>query len=161
MEDVFQDRYEALRTEAQLFYGSAGSVFSPLFQKEVHFTAEGFNHILFTHPRSERDRASQIARFSLLPLAIKLIGFANIYQEYEENVKEFPAEYFGIPITKIQLVRYWGIIAIIDNHKFKVVVRSIGENGALHFWSVIPGWVTGKQRDAKLFKGMKGNPETD
>lgn len=161
MEDVPQDRYEALRKEAQLFYGSVGGITSPLFQKEVHFTAEGFNHILFTHPRSERNRASQVARFRLLPLAVKLIALATIYQEYEEGLKEFPGEHFGIPMTKIQVVRYWGIIAIMSEYKIKVIVRSVGEDGALHFWSVIPGWITGKLRDEKFFRGMKGNPEVD
>lgn len=34
-------------------------------------------------------------------------------------------------------------------------------NRGLHFWSVVPAWVTNKYRDIKLFSTMKGSPEYD
>jgi hypothetical protein len=55
---------------------------------------------------------------------------------------------------------YWGLIAIIDGRKIKVILRRVG-NGEIHFWSVIPAWVTNKTRDGKLFKTMKGDPNED
>lgn len=58
-------------------------------------------------------------------------------------------------------MRYWGIIAIIEGRKIKVIIRKIGEEGSLHFWSIVPAWVTNKYRDIKLFSTMKGSPEYD
>jgi len=60
---------------------------------------------------------------------------------------------------KSKVVKYWGIIAIIDGRKIKVIIRKIGDMGNLHFWSIVPSWITNKYRDTKLFTTMKGNPE--
>ena len=64
-------------------------------------------------------------------------------------------------IKKTRPVKYWGIIAIIDGRKIKVILRNVGENGNIHFWSIVPAWVTNRYRDIKLFSTMKGNPEED
>jgi len=37
----------------------------------------------------------------------------------------------------------------------------IGDNGNMHFWSIVPDWTTNKYRDAKFVSTMKGNPEED
>lgn len=100
-------------------------------------------------------------RFKLLPLAVKLIRLATTYQEFEETIKEFEVKSYKKRMWRAKPVRYWGIIAIIEGRKIKVIIRKIGDNGALHFWSVIPEWVTNKYRDIKIFSTMKGNPEED
>ena len=82
--------YEKLKTDAQSFYAHIGRKHSPAFANEgVHFSGEGFNHIVFKSPRSERERSSQMLRFKLLPLAVKLVGLTTTYQEYEETIKMF------------------------------------------------------------------------
>lgn len=159
MEDT--SNYEKLRANAQQFYSSIGRVFSPAFRQEVHFPAEAFNHLLFKGSRSEREKSSQILRFKLLPLAVKLIKISTTYQEFEETIKEFEVRSYKKRMRRAKPVRYWSIIAIIEGRKIKVIIRKIGDNGALHFWSVIPAWVTNKYRDIKIFSTMKGNPEED
>ena len=64
-------------------------------------------------------------------------------------------------IKKTKAVRYWGIIAIVDGRKIKVIIRKVGDDGRMHFWSIVPAWVTNKFRDTKLFSTMKGSPEED
>ncbi len=159
MEDV--SNYEKLREDAQKFYSGIGKVFVPALNQEVFFNAEGFNHIVYKSARSEREKTSQILRFKLLPLALKLLQKATTYQEFEETIKEFEIKSFKKKIRKTKPVRYWGIIAIIDGRKIKVIVRKIGENGLAHFWSVVPAWITNKYRDLRFFTTMKGNPEED
>ena len=159
MEDI--SNYEKLREDAQKFYTSVHPIDAPAFGEYVHFTAEGFNHILFKGSRSERERSSQILRFKLLPKAVKLIGLSTTYQEYEETLKEFEVKSHKRKIRKTKSVKYWGIIAIINGRKIKVILRKIGDNGQLHFWSIVPAWTTNKYRDMKIFSTMKGNPEED
>src|SRR3989338_4529003 len=159
MDDV--SNYDTLRENAQTFYNSAGRIFSPALNDQIHFTAEGFNHIVFKGSRSERDRSTQILRFKLLPLAIKLVKLATTYQEYEETLKEFEIKAYKKRIRKSKSVKYWGLIAIIDGRKIKVIIRKIGDNGTMHFWSVVPAWVTNKYRDTKFFTTMNGNPDED
>ncbi len=159
MEDL--SNYEKLRDDSQSFYGQVGGVYSPIFNENIHFSSEGFNHIIFKSPRTERERSSQILRFKLLPLAIKLLKDSTTFQEYEKTLKEFEVKGFKKKIKKSLPVKYWGIIAIVDGRKIKVIVRKIGDNGTLHFWSVVPAWVTNKYRDTKFFTTMKGNPDED
>ena len=159
MEDV--SNYEKLKEDAQKFYNEIGSVFSPIFNQSIQFSSEGYNHIIFKSPRTEREKASQISRFKLLPLAVKLIKSSTTFQEYEETLKEFEVKSYKKRIKKTRPVKYWGIIAIVDGRKIKVIVRKIGDNGTMHFWSIVPAWVTNKYRDTKFFTTMKGDPEED
>ena len=159
MEDI--SNYEKLRENSQKFYNEIDEVFSPAFNHKIQFNAEGFNHIIFKRARAEREKPSQIFRFKLLHLAVKLIKLSTTYQEFEETLKEIEVKSFKQKIKKTKLVQYWGIIAIIEGKKIKVILRRIGDNGAIHFWSIIPTWTTNKYRDAKFVSTMKGDPEED
>jgi len=159
MDDI--SNYNKLKQDAQKFYNGIGSTFSPAFREKIHFNSEAFNHIVFKSPRTEREKTSQILRFKLLPLAVKLIKESTTYQEFEETLKEFEVKSYKKKSKKSMPVKYWGIIAIISGRKIKVIIRKIGENGAMHFWSLIPAWTTNKYRDTKFFTTMKGNPEED
>lgn len=108
-----------------------------------------------------REESSQILRFKLLSLAKKLIGLSTTYQEFEESIKEVLIKKYKQKTRESRVVKYWGLIAIIDKQKIKVIVRKIGNNGSLHFWSVIPAWTTNKYRDARFFTTMNGCPEED
>jgi len=79
----------------------------------------------------------------------------------EETLKEFEVRSYKKRTKKSRPVKYWGIIAIVDGRKIKAIVRKIGDNGTMHFWSVVPAWVTNKYRDTRFFTTMKGNPEED
>jgi len=100
-------------------------------------------------------------RFKLLPLTKKLVSLSTTYQEYEETLKEFVIKKRKRKVKESRLVRYWGIIAIIDKRKIKVIVRKIGDNGQIHFWSVIPDWTTNKHRDIRFVTTMQGSPDED
>lgn len=155
-----QKEYEQTRYDAQTLYAAAKPIFSPALKDTVMFTAEGFNHIMFKGSRRQREFPSQIMRFKLLPRAIRLLAYANTFQEFEETSKEFEIKTRKRRVRKNKLVRYWGIIAIFEGRKIKVIVRKIGD-GKPHFWSIVPAWTTNKYRDAKLVSTMKGNPEED
>lgn len=126
----------------------------------VYFTAEAFEHIKYKRARAERDKSSQIMRLKMLPRAITVIKLSTTIQEFEEIVKIFTIKQKKKRVQASKQVRYWGLIAIIENRKIKVILRKIG-NGQLHFWSVIPAWTTNKYRDTKFISMMKGEPEED
>ena len=152
--------YEELKKEAQELYNSTGKIFSPLLNEKVSFSSEGFNHIMFKAGGKGRERSSQVLRFQLLERAIKLLKISTTYQEYEENAKSVIVEEHKKKVSKWKIVKYWGLIGIIDNRKIKVIVRKIG-NGNIHFWSVIPNWRTSIHGNQKSYSTMKGNPEED
>ena len=74
---------------------------------------------------------------------------------------EFIVKKYKKKVKERKCVKYWGVIAIIDNQKIKVIIRKIGDNGSLHFWSIIPAWTTNKYRDIKFYTTMKGCPSED
>lgn len=156
-----QTNYQKQKEEALLFYNSLNSIYSPVFKEKVIFSTNGFNHIIYKKSHSEREKSSQSLRFELLPLASKLIEITTTYQEYEEFFREFIIKKHKKRIKENKLVKYWGLIAIIDGQKIKVIIKKVGDNGLLHFWSIIPNWSTSKYRDEKIFSTMNGQPEED
>ncbi|MDD2258198.1 MAG: hypothetical protein PHN40_09460 [Dysgonamonadaceae bacterium] len=155
------EEYQIRRDNALNFYNKINSVFSPVLQTKITFPAESFNHIVFKNARSERERSSQALRFKLLPLAAKLIELSTTYQEYEESPSEVIIKRHKKKIRTNRTIKYWGIIAILDGQKIKVILRKIGDNGSAHFWSIIPAWTTNKYRDTKFYTTMKGCPAED
>jgi hypothetical protein len=153
--------YEKFKKEARKLYENVDIVFCPALNHHIVFNAEGFNHIVFKTARKERDKSAQILRFKLLPLAVKLLKITTTFQEFEENFKSIRVKDHKRKVEKISSVKYWGIIAIIDGRKIKVIIRQIGDNGRFHFWSIVPAWTTNKYRDIKFFTTMKGVPEED
>ncbi|MDB5237034.1 MAG: hypothetical protein JWL88_136 [Parcubacteria group bacterium] len=152
--------YEEARAKAQELYSGTKPLYCPALGEKVHFTAEGFNHILFGKKKSERDPSQQLARFSLLERAVRLIGLSTTYQEFEETSKEIEVKWKKKRMLRDVPILYWGLIAIVQNRKIRVVLRKVG-TGNIHFWSVIPGWITTKRRDIKFMTTMQGNPEED
>jgi len=158
MED--ESNYEKLREDARRFFHSIGKIHCPALNEVASFTAEGFNHLVFKTSRSERERSSQILRFKPLPIAKDLVGLTTTYQEYEETLKEMLVKRHKRHERRPLPVRYWGLIAILRGRKVKVILRKVG-NGQLHFWSIVPAWVTNKYRDLRFYSTMKGNPDED
>ncbi len=144
--------YKQLRAQAKNYYESIDHLYSPALGGLIHFGDDGFNHLIFRNARRERDRSEQLQRFNLLGVATKLIRLSTTHQEYEERKMSVPAQKYKKRTRKTSAVLYWGIIAIIDQQKIKVVIRKVGTNGNFHFWSVIPNWNTSTHRDAQLFK---------
>lgn len=152
--------YNKIREDAKKYYASFTGINCPAIGSNVSFSSYGFNHLIYRKGRTERDRGSQIMRFRLLVKAQKLIGMTTTFQEYENTFKEFSVKKHKEKVLVIKKVQYWGLIAIIDNYKIKVILRKIG-NGNLHFWSIIPAWVTSKTRDGEYIRVMKGDPDND
>lgn len=158
MTDV--SNYETIRQDAEAYYRKVGGITVPALNEHVHFTSEGFNHLVYKAARTERDRSVQIMKFKLLGKAVELLRIATTFQEYEESIKEFRVKKFKRLMSVSKVVKYWGLIAIMDGWKIKVIVRQIGD-GQKHFWSVVPNWITNQHRDLKYVTRMKGNPEED
>lgn len=126
----------------------------------MHFTAEGFNHIIYKGKRRERSKNDQITKFKLLPKTQTVVSISTTYQEYDESFTTIRRKRFKRTIEETATVKYWGFVAIIQNFRVKVIVRQIG-NGQKQFWSVIPAWRTDYYRDIKLISMAKGNLAED
>lgn len=153
--------YNEIREVAEFYYKSLDPIFCPALNETVTFSlSEGFHHIIHKSKGNTRDPKEQMMRFKLLKRGVSLIGLTTTYQEFEETEVNVNQKMNKQKISVQKKMQYWGLIAIIDNRKIKVVLRKKG-NGNLHFWSIIPAWTTSYKRDKKYIKTMKGEPEID
>jgi hypothetical protein len=145
--------YDKARREAEDFYKAVGNVRCPALGGEgVHFTSEGFNHLVYKAGKSvPRNPLVQVMRFELLPKAKLLLETTTTIQEYEEEYRYMPVNRHGRYQQENMLVRAWGFVAIVNRFRLKVVVQQIG-NGKKHFYSVIPAWKTRQYRDIKMIE---------
>jgi len=150
-------KYEKIKEATENFYKKYNKLYSPFFDDQIYFTSEGFNHLVYKNARTERNRSVQIMKFQLFPKAIKVIELSSTVQEYDEMLTMVEKKMKKKKIKESKIVKYWGFVAIINKQRIKVIIRQIGENGKLHFWSVMPAWNSGQYRTIKLTYNSKGN----
>jgi hypothetical protein len=159
MQDI--SNYNSLREDTESFYKKIQAIRCPALHGElVHFTSEGFNHLLFKGNRHERSKNDQITKFKLLSKAKAIIEISTTYQEYDESLATVRKKRFKRIVEESTTVKYWGLVAIIVNFRVKVIVRQVG-NGQKHFWSVIPAWSTNHYREIKIVSMAKGDLSQD
>lgn len=99
-------------------------------------------------------------RFQLLARAKELVALSTTFQEFDESLITIRRKKFKRIEEESTMVRYWGLVAIMQTFRIKVIVRQIG-HGQKHFWSVIPAWVTTHYRDIKLISNARGDLRED
>lgn len=153
--------YSHVREKTLNFYNQKEHVRCPALDNEiVHFTSEGFNHLVYKGDRSERDKSVQILKFNLFSKAIEIIAISTTHQEYDEGMKNIKKKKHKRIIFESATVKYWGLVAIIRSTRVKVIIRQVG-NGQKHFWSVIPAWRKCHYRDTKFITNACGDLEND
>lgn len=147
--------YHEIRANAAELYASFKKVYCPAIAGDIHFTSEGFNHLIYERARKERDKKTQILRFDMLDKAKFTLKTSTTYQEYEENMESRKVNRYGKLISMNVIVRYWGFVAVVNRFRVKVVVRQVG-NGKMEFQSVIPAWYIKQYRAIKLIQNSTG-----
>jgi len=157
MLDQEKQKYLQIREKADIFYKDIKQIRCPALNNElIHFSSEGFNHLIYKGKRRERDKKVQIMKFKLLPKAKTIISISTTFQEYDEMLTSVVVKKKKKKVKVASEAKYWGFIAIIDNFRVKVIIRQIGK-GKKQFWSVIPAWSTNYYRNIKLIKQFKGD----
>lgn len=147
--------YLEIRKAAQELYAGFKKVYCPALGGEVHFTSEGFNHLIYERAKKERDKRTQILRFDMLEKAKFILETSTTYQEYEENIEYRKVNRHGKFVGMNVIVRCWGFVAIVQKLRVKVVVIQAG-NGKMEFQSVIPAWFVRQYREIKMIQNSTG-----
>lgn len=146
--DADRSYFKQRKDRAKAIFDAEREIYSPYFQTNVVLNSDGFHHLQFS-ARREREKKSQLLKFSLLPLALDVIRKAGTIQEYRKLLTPIgkPSPRDGsIPMKEVE---YWGLVAIVreKNVKVRVVLRRVG-TGNVTFWSVMPDvkFKNGKQK---------------
>lgn len=147
--------YEQIKQDAAALYKTFISVDCPALDQEIHFTSEGFNHLVYGAPKKMRDKRVQILRFDMLEKAKFILETSTTFQEYDEEIVYKKVNRRGLWIPMNVIIRCWGFVAIVQKFRVKVVVTQEG-NSAINFLSVAPAWFTQQYRDIKMIQTSTG-----
>ncbi|MBU2540129.1 hypothetical protein KJ786_03145 [Patescibacteria group bacterium] len=144
--DINIEYFNQKKEKARAIYYTQKTIYSPYFKSDIVLNSDGFHHLQFS-ARRERNKREQILKFSLLPLALKVIRNSGTLQEIRRGFA--PIGKTGKDgLKKTKNVEFWTFIAIIgdSNIKIRVVLKRVGD-GNIIFWSVMP--------DSNLKRGQK------
>ena len=150
-------RHKKEKLKAETYYKTIVKSFCPYFSKEVVFNSDGFNHLQFSSG-SEREKRSQLLKFSLLPYVVDILKKSGTVQEYRKQWGKVGRKKIN-GSEDMKEMEYWGFISIVNNHsqtevpeRIKVILRRVGD-GNIIFWSVM--------RDVKLNINARFNLATE
>lgn len=147
--DVDPVYFKERKERAREIYDTKREIYCPYFQTKIILNSDGFHHLQFS-ARREREKKSQLLKFSLLPLALDVIRKSGTIQEYRKLLTPVGKVSTRDGSVSMKEVEYWGLAAIVhkNNIKVRVVLRRVG-TGNVTFWSVMPD-VKFKNREQKL-----------
>jgi hypothetical protein len=104
----------------------------------VVLNSDGFHHLQFS-ARRPRNKREQLLKFSLLPLAFKIINKSGTVQEYRKNLITVGKKGVRDGLSLTKFAEYWGLVAIVGQKqiKIRVILKKIGAGNVI-FWSVMP-----------------------
>ncbi|MEK7463019.1 MAG: hypothetical protein AAB621_01480 [Patescibacteria group bacterium] len=139
-------------------YKTFSPIRCPYLESEVHFNAQGLEHLKFKRRGQARSLHDQHMRFKLLKLAPDVLKLSRTVQGIWETKHFERVRVHSRTDTILKPVIYYEFIAILNRIRIKVVVKQI-DNGEKFFWSIIPFW--GMNKETKKRKMHGGNPEED
>ena len=152
------ENFEEIIIKGEGIYKTFSPIRCPYLESEVHFNAQGLEHLKFKRRGQARSQNDQHMRFKLLKLAPEVLKLSRTVQGIWETKHFERVRVHSRTDTILKLVTYYEFIAIINHIRIKVVVKQI-DNGEKFFWSIIPFW--GINKETKKRKMHGGNPEED
>jgi hypothetical protein len=152
------ENFEEVRLKGEEVYKSLTFIRSPFLKKDVHFNAQGLEHLKFKDVRKARPRQDQYMRFKLIHLAPKVLEKSNTLQGIMET-KGFEKIRSNNRTERIlKEITYYEFIAVIEEVRVKVIVKEAHDVQPV-FWSIIPYW--GVDKENKRRKLHSGYPSKD
>jgi hypothetical protein len=113
------DSYEQLKALARRIYLGIGSVYCPLLDDHIHFTAQGFNHLM-RKGRKFRSQEDRVNRFNLIQHLKAIVSDPKADIHYDSS----------------KGISFWTLVKEIDGHDIRVVI--VGSGSRMIFLSVYP-----------------------
>lgn len=135
-----------LKKQQRTYYKSIVSVFCPILNETVYFTAEGFNHLLYETYWKPRSIGEQYMKLMCLPFVPDVIK--NCPQISTRKVTRV------VKGKKKQGIHYQLVHEIKPKVKIRVVIERLG-TGKYRFLSVMPH---DKKSKINMSKGTKKHP---
>lgn len=152
------ENFDEIVIKGEEIYKTFSPIRCPYFGSEVHFNAQGLEHLKFKRRGQARSRHDQYMRFKLIKLAPEVLKLSRTLQGMWETKHFERVRVHSRTDTILKLVTYYEFIAILSRVRIKVIVKQI-DSGEKFFWSIIPFWGINKENKKRKMYG--GNPEED
>ena len=132
--------------EARVLYKAIKSpVHCKCLNQEIHFNADGFNHLIHNGLGSRRTIQEIRHKTRLIPLLVSVIKNAHEASYERRTVKKDRKK--NAPLV---IAEYWGISAQVGKTpvSVRVIIKRVG-NGHLFFWSAM---IEKKTKNTTLFE---------
>jgi len=138
MEEQIKQKLEKQKQKIKKFFEYNRRIYCPYFEQDIILNADGFHHFRYS-ARQERSKREQLLKFSLFPLAVKIIKKSGTLQEYRSSLVCVGKKSAKNGLSSTKRIQHWAFVAINYNKtiKVRVVLRQIGD-GNIIFWSVMP-----------------------
>lgn len=151
------EEFENVRSNAEGFYKTIGSVHCPFFNEKINFNTEGLEHLKMKAWNHARKRRDQFMRLKLIDLAPEVIRRSRTLQGIWETklpVRRKRRKMWEHVYTD---VTFYEFVAVLERKRVKVIVKQF-LGGEKFFWTMIPYWKTNSFNKRVLHDG---NPEVD
>lgn len=128
-----------VRSTAETFYRSIGSVHCPYFNEKINFNTEGIEHLKFKTWNRARERNDQFMRLKLIKLAPEVIRRSRTLQGIWQTKLPVRRKRHGVWEKVFTDVTYYEFIAVLEQKRVKVIVKQF-LGGEKFFWTMIPYW---------------------
>lgn len=123
-----------LKLHSQAYYRRLGSVYCPILEEEVHFTAEGYFHLINESNSSPgktkpRNPTEQYLKLKCLPDVKAVLKYSTLIDERRKTHKKVKGIWKDVIQTEV--------IHEINGKRISVIVEKVGE-GNSKFLSVFP-----------------------
>lgn len=152
------ENFDEIVANGEEMYKKFSVIRCPYFESEVHFNAQGLEHLKFKRRIQARSRHDQYMRFKLLYLAPEVLRLSRTVQGIWETKHFERIRVHSRTETVLKNVIYYEFIAVLKKIRIKVVVKQV-DGGQIFFWSIIPFWGVNKEMNRRKLHG--GNPEED
>ena len=152
------ENFDEVVVKGEEIYKTLSPIRCPYFGAEVHFNAQGLEHLKFKRREQARSHHDQYMRFKLIKLAPEVLKLSRTVQGIWETKHFERVRMHSRTDTILKPVVYYEFIAILNRIRIKIVVKQI-DGGEKFFWSIIPFW--GVNKETKKRKMHGGNPEED
>lgn len=138
IEEQIKQKLEKQKQKVKKFFEYSKRIYCPYFEQDIILNSEGYYHLRYS-ARRERSKKEQLLKFSLFPLAIKIIKKSGTLQEYRSSLVSVGKKSARNGLSSTKRIQHWAFVAINYNKtiKVRVVLRQIGD-GNIIFWSAMP-----------------------
>jgi len=78
--EIDEQNFNQIKDKARKLYETDGKIFCPYFGFDIILNSDGFHHLQFS-ARRERGKSEQFLKFTLLPLALKIIKNQELFKK--------------------------------------------------------------------------------